>query len=218
MSRTCSPRPIPRIDAPTTIGQIGIAISSYATDHDDTMPGPVTIEQFPTFKAADIGSLPQLLAKYLNLVENTDAKNLENANKANVFVCPSYKKKFPQLDAVVYAMNMREVGGYSQSAWGDSTQSSQMPLRRAVLSGWSEANDISPEFHVDLTQTFAIRDTDALDSQYKGGVIPKTAKIAPAPIHGGAIAGHRNALYFDLHVGSMKLTDQTQSWKPGMNP
>ena len=93
-----------------------------------------------------------------------------------------------------------------------------MPLRRAVLSGWTEANDISPEYHVDLTQTFAMRDTDALDSQYKGGTVPTSAKIAPEPIHGGARSGHRNALYFDLHVGSMKLNDQTLSWKPGTAP
>jgi prepilin-type N-terminal cleavage/methylation domain-containing protein/prepilin-type processing-associated H-X9-DG protein len=197
--------------------QIGMAINSYATDHDDTLPGPLNAQQYPTYQSGDTGSLPMLLSKYLNLVETRADMDKGAANRANVFVCPSYQKKYPNLDAIVYAMNMRPIPAYSQSPWGDN-QSGQQPLKRAILSEWTESVQSNPEFHVPSTETFAMRDTDKLDTEY-GASLPTNGTMAPEPIHGGAklTAGHRNALYYDGHVAPMKLNDQTSDWKPVTN-
>jgi prepilin-type N-terminal cleavage/methylation domain-containing protein len=193
--------------------QIGVAIISYTTDHDDTLPGPLNLDQTPTFKASDIGSLPQFLAQYLNLVENTGNGDLVTQNDKNVFVCPTYRKQFPKLDGVVYAMNMRKVQAYSQAPWGDAA-SKQQPLKKGILSSWTEDNNIGADTPVPLAQTFAIRDTDQQDTQYGGATGTGSGKMAATPLHGD----HRNALYYDMHVAEMKLTDQTKNWQPGTNP
>jgi prepilin-type N-terminal cleavage/methylation domain-containing protein len=189
--------------------QIGLAMISYTGDNADTLPGPLTLGQTPMFVATDNGSLPKLLAKYLNLTENTGNSSLDAFNRANVFVCPSNHKSFPKYDGIVYAMNMRPITAYSQSPWGDST-TTQQPLRKSILSGWTEANGANNDYQVELAQTFAMRDTDQQDSEYKVTATTSSTNLATVPVHGD----HRNALYYDFHVAPMILTDQTASWLP----
>jgi prepilin-type N-terminal cleavage/methylation domain-containing protein len=189
--------------------QIGMAIISYTGDNADTLPGPLTMGQMPMYKSTDIGSLPKLLAKYLNLTENTGSVSLDALNKANVFVCPSNHKSFPAYNGIVYAMNMRPVVAYNQSPWGDSA-SAQQPLRKAILSGWTDSIGGNNDAQVELAQTFAMRDTDQQDSEYKVTSTMSSTALAATPVHGD----HRNALYYDFHVAQMILTDQTSNWVP----
>ncbi len=197
--------------------QIGIAMNGYATDNNESLPGPLNAQQYPTYHAGDTGSLPLLLAKYLSLTDTKPNTDVAAANRGNVFVCPSYQKKFPNLDGIVYAMNMRQIPAYSQCPWGDN-QSNQAPLKRTVLSDWTEAVQSNPEYHVSSIETFAMRDTDKLDTEY-GATLPTSGQMAQEPVHGGAkvTAGHRNALFYDGHVAPMKLNDQTSDWKPASN-
>ncbi len=207
----------------SNLRQIGSAIVAYTTDNEQTLPGPLRIVQYPTFKNGDTGSLPKLLAKYLNLVENNGSA-LDVSNRANVFVCPSYQVHFPKLDAVVYAMNMRQISGLNQSPWGDA-DGGQQPVRLANLSSWTDTAG-GTERQVSLSQTFAMRDTDKQDSQYGGGRIPTGEAMADYPVHGGIPSksnnsnptGHRNALFYDFHVGQETLTDQTTNWQPPTTP
>lgn len=176
--------------------QIGTAIQAYVGEHDGMLPGPLTIgqrPQVPESEAKAKGSLPYLLAKYLELRPQNEYEPL---NRKNVFLCPSYLKVFKKADGVVYAMNMARIDRYEQPAWGDSDDE-QQPIRLAALATW--ANDADNET-VNLTQTYAIKDTDALD-QHAGNVKPPADGLSQTIFH----RDHRNALFFDFHVGRIDL-------------
>ncbi len=199
----------------SNLRQIGSAINTYASDNADTLPGPLTIEQYPLYKGDSTpkGSLAGFLAKYLNLPDSSiTTTDIATANKANVFLCPAYLKKFPHMDGVVYTMNMRTIPAYNQPPWGDSSGASQQPLRKGILSTWSEPSPSNPggERNVDLSQTFAMRDADSQDKQYGGAATPASATMPSTPVH----IDHRNALFYDGHVAPETLTDQTTSWTP----
>jgi hypothetical protein len=110
-------------------------------------------------------------------------------------------------------MNMRKVQAYNQAPWGDA-DNKQQPLKKGILSSWTENNNLGADTPVSLAQTFAIRDTDQQDSQYGGATGSSSAKLAAKPLH----VDHRNGLYYDMHVAEMKLTDQTKDWQPGTSP
>ncbi len=190
----------------SNLGQIGAAIQKYATDNAEVLPGPLVLEQYPLWTVTSKNSLPQLLAPYLGIPENTASTPITMQLKSNVFVCPSYARQFPKLDHIVYAMNTRPIAELMQPPWGDTAHA---PVRKGVLSSWVDKST-GKEQHVDLTQTFAMRDTDQKDSEYEGGTPAPTSDLAPQPVHGD----HRNALYYDWHVAPMTLDDQTKNWVP----
>lgn len=196
--------------------QIGMAISSYANDHDDVLPGPLTLNQTPGFKAGAQGSLPLLLAKYLSISETTGDVMTDAQKRANVFICPSYLRKVPKADAPDYAMNMRKVSGYDRAPWGGiDGQNSTEPLKRSVLTQWIDDVNGERDVRIDLSQTFAMRDTDQMDSQYGVDSQPVDAKMVQYPVHGdGPNDYYRNALFYDMHVGRMTMLEQTKNWVP----
>jgi prepilin-type N-terminal cleavage/methylation domain-containing protein len=195
----------------SNLRQIGLAINAYASDNADTLPGPLNMDQYPTYASTATGSLPLLLAKYLQLVDSgSSSQSLAMTNKNNVFVCPSNQKLYPNLNGVVYAMNMRPIPAYTQAPWGDASKGSQLPLRRGILATWTETNSGGVERNVDLSQTFAMRDTDQQDSEYN---VPSPIPLDPRalkPVHGD----HRNALFYDYHVAPETLTTETSGWVP----
>lgn len=193
----------------SNLRQIGIAIISYTNDNDGSLPGPLNLAQTPTFKTGATGSLPQYLAPYLNLAPQTGALSAAASNKNNVFVCPAYRRQFPNLDGAVYGMNMRKMTAYSQPPWGDNA-SNQTPVKKAVLAQWTETGTDGNDHSVDSTQTFAMRDIDQTDQQYGGATPSASVALPQTPVH----KDHRNALYYDFHAASMQLNDQTTSWKP----
>lgn len=196
----------------SNLRQIGMAINSYSGDHAEALPGPLTLAQLPTYNSSSSkGSLPMLLTSYLSIPDGANGGGSSvAANKANVFVCPAYLKQFPKIDGAVYAMNMRQMTSYGQAPWGNSDASGdQQPVRKGVLGTWTE-NLGGDERPVDLSRTFAMRDTDAQDAQYGGATPSASYSLGKTPFHGD----HRNTLFFDFHVAEMPLTDETPSWDP----
>lgn len=190
--------------------EIGSALISYCGDHDDFLPGPLTQEQFPLFKEdeKDKGSLPQKLATYLSLRPKKEGTNPQDLTKGNVFVCPSYERQFRKEmeQKAVYVMNMRKVEQYEQAPWGDSAQS-QQPLKKTALTTWTDDTTEGRDRPVSLPDTWAIRDADRLARPEEGVTPPPAEMLAPKPVHGD----HRNALFYDFHVGKMDVSKTDQN-------
>src|SRR4051812_8160408 len=56
----------------SNLRQISSAIGAYCGEHDDELPGPLSLEQYPVFgvdENRDKGSLAKRLAPYLSLAE-----------------------------------------------------------------------------------------------------------------------------------------------------
>jgi prepilin-type N-terminal cleavage/methylation domain-containing protein len=188
--------------------EIGSAMISYCGDHDDLLPGPLTQEQMPLFKEDTKGSLPQKLASYLNLKPQKEGMQPHELIRGNVFVCPSYERLHrKEIDSkAVYMMNMREVDQYEQSPWGD-VSGNQPPLKRTALTAWTDNTSEGNDRPVSLSQTWAMRDADRAAKPEEGVSPPPAEMLVPKPVHGD----HRNALFYDFHVGKMELTTEEKN-------
>jgi prepilin-type N-terminal cleavage/methylation domain-containing protein len=69
----------------SNLRQVAMAVNAYASDNDDTLPGPLYSGQFPFYTA---GSLSYFLVPYLGLSKT----NLQWAPENSVFVCPSFAR------------------------------------------------------------------------------------------------------------------------------
>lgn len=186
----------------SNLRQIGTAINSYANDNDNDLPGPLSVDQFPTFNAGGSGvddySLAKKLSKYLGTDEKGSGTSAA-AERTNIFICPSYQRQKPTLDAPVYVMNSRQIIDLNQSPFGEA-DGNKLPLKRTALSNWMEAGTGNNEKPVVLGQVWAMKDADQEDFRNATGPVPGSmAKMAMKPVHGD----HRNALFYDWHVGKL---------------
>jgi prepilin-type N-terminal cleavage/methylation domain-containing protein len=189
----------------SNLRQIGKAILTYCAEHDDTLPGPLKAEQYPNPSPGEKGSLAVILSPYLGTEDkrNKGGEASEEMNRTNHFLCPAYEQYFRQADGVVYLANMRKVKQYAQPAWGSETEN-QEPLKRSALTSWMDDSGEedatgTSERPLDLSRVFALKDTDQADLPEKGVTPPDSKNMAPKPVHGD----HRNALFFDFHVGKL---------------
>ncbi len=188
----------------SNLRQIGIGIMAYCREHDDSLPGPLTLEQYPNPLTNSKGSLVEKLEPYLGGQKKdpnqADAKRLTSIN--SLFVCPAYEKQFRNADGIVYAMNMKKMTQYEQAPWGDANGGKE-PLKKTVLTTWTETTTDGPDSPVNLSKTYAMKDTDVLDTQENGAAPTDATKLAPKVSHGE----FRNALFYDFHVGTLGLDD-----------
>lgn len=188
--------------------QIGTAMNGYANDHDDRLPGPLSLVQYPGFgtdEEAEKGSLARLLARYLDVAERKDAAEKSSVpDRANVFTCPSYEKAVPKKDGPCYVLNAEKMTGYGQTPWGDAAVGGEEALKRNVLATWTEDTQAGRDQPVNVMQVWALKDADQeafKEAQTKPDGHDKMAKL---PVHGD----HRNALFYDWHVARMPLDDR----------
>lgn len=189
--------------------QIATAMLTYTGEHGDELPGPLTAEQFPTFSASsNEGSLPELLDPYLNKLRAEGEKGGKIAvgdSNANPFMCPSYAKHYRQMPQMpVYLINQTIMTSFDQSPWGSVVQDKK-PMKKAMLSTWVEDQNEGSDRPVNLARLWAVIDADQavlsmpnlLNRQDTtvGSALPRT------PVHGD----HRNAIFFDFHVGKIDL-------------
>ncbi|HEX8296007.1 MAG TPA: type II secretion system protein [Chthoniobacteraceae bacterium] len=184
----------------SNLRQIGSAINAYATDNDGTLPGPLRIGQMPVFSpGTDEDQLARRLAKYVGLDEEKGSK--VTGEKGNIFVCPSYAKVVPRLDGPVYVLSSKKIEAYDQSPFGDAS-GGKSPLKKAVLSTWTEDGKEGADRPVDLTRTWALKDADQEDfKEGAEGAPDDLSKMPLKPVHGE----HRNALFYDWHVGKLDV-------------
>ena len=188
----------------SNLRQIGTGISSYCNDHDDMLPGPLTVEQYPVFgddPARDKGSLAKLLAPYLSLAKkekSEDETKKASTGEFDIFNCPGATAK--NLDEVPgYIMNVEEVPEYNQPAWG-KIGSDNPPLRRAALTTWRDNSKDADgtDANVVLAEKWAMRHTDKKDAKEIGLSGDWIQKLPEEPVFND----HYQALYFDWHVAT----------------
>jgi prepilin-type N-terminal cleavage/methylation domain-containing protein len=177
----------------SNLRQIGAAINAYATEHDDFLPGPLTVEQYPVFGSdskKDKGSLTKLLAPYLSLSKNEKAPGKRHG-EFDIFECPG--ATWPNSEEVPgYIMNMVIVDDYKQPAWGELAGDIP-PLKRVTLTAW---RDTLTNGNVMLARQWAMRHTDQEDCEnfrLRGDWV-KTLPKTPV------FEDHYVALFFDWHV------------------
>lgn len=174
----------------SNLRSIGLAIVSYAGDHDGYLPGPSYGSMPATYAYSLSGPyvLPVYLAPYLG------SPTMENAvpHTCGTFLCPAYKYKkvLPAAQwnrarsytAVYQLPQVQLSGGLMASPWGrpesPGLNMNSMPLKLSILSTL-----------VNPSTAWAIMDADA--SANLGG-----DGLSPTPVH----SKHWNRLYFDFHV------------------
>ena len=193
----------------SNLRQIAAAMGTYGADHDNSLPGPLTVEQYPVFgsnSGHDVGSLAKLLASYLGLSEKKSSEK-DQSTDADVFECPGAtglkKDEIPG-----YIMNMEKLPDVDQPAWGDAKEGKEtQPLRRTALGTWRDTSKeaANADSLVNLTSKWAMRHTDQKDCdklQLSGAWVEKLPKV---PVFGYDESkpeepGRYQTLFFDLHV------------------
>ena len=204
----------------SNLRQIATGMGSYEAEHDGTLAGPLTREQYPVFGGAeakhDVGSLARLLAPYLSLSAKKDADK-DQSTEADIFECPGATG--PKRDEIAgYIMNMEPLPDTDpkQPAWGEAKEGKDgnLPVKRAALGTWRDASKTAAETgheFVNLAAKWAMRHTDQVDCEKLGLSGEWVEKLPEKPIFGYDESkpkepGRYQTLFFDLHVEGYKPT------------
>ncbi|AHF93782.1 N-terminal cleavage protein [Opitutaceae bacterium TAV5] len=168
--------------------QIGAAISGYAADNGDKLPGPIYRPQGTTISSDASGNIREenlagFLAPYMG--ESAPPSGYSNARETKVFRCPVWdrlKESSSSLSAPFQA-NVLYFG---------TPQSASIPASPPLQLGRIQ----SP------SMTAALFETDWKDGT--GETTGQHPRYAQTPVH----ETYRNYLFFDGSVRSIKLADQ----------
>jgi prepilin-type N-terminal cleavage/methylation domain-containing protein len=169
----------------SNLKQVGVAIHSYADDHDDFLPGPVVAGARASYDDTSSQELIYHLAPYLGLPEPSGQPVI-----ARVFVCPGYEKNAPGLGSLigrkVYLLNddIDPDPGVRKPPFGYPLAPTADPMRLTGL-----------ESNVGLPDLFAVTDVDQALPNLNPGV-GWWDDLPNGPVHGQV----RNKLFFDSHV------------------
>ena len=206
----------------SNLRQIGTAMNTYAAEHDSTLPGPLKVEQYPTFgidTKRDTGSLAKLLAPYIGLAARK-TKDDGQATPSHLLAAPLVN--VPDgltLDEIPgYVMNMEIVGDYDQPAWGSIDEKEEKPpLTRPALGSWRElkSNPDPTSPNVNLTLRWAMRHTDQVDCKFLKLEGDWVQKLPAEPLFcfdakQPSKPDHYQTLFFDMHVEAYKPTYDEQ--------
>lgn len=163
----------------SNLRQVGLAITAYAAENDNYLPGPFRVGQNPYYRSGDKDTLGHRLASYLNLPEPTSTDQY-----AKILECPAWLKQAVDLNQRPPSYHMLDaavVNGREMFPFGYPGSSEPIKLVQVAQSG--------------LSNTPAMMDID----QRSPRLTPGTSWIRhlpPKPVHGN----YRNALFFDLHA------------------
>jgi prepilin-type N-terminal cleavage/methylation domain-containing protein len=191
----------------SNLRQIGMGISAYMNDHE-TIPGPLSLTQGPTYSANTPGALALFLEPYLGTA-GTNSPSAGN-HFSPLFNCPTASRKLLDPTKPTYVVNMLIVPYYGQPVWGDIT-SGQKPLPRAALVNWTDAENSG--IPLDLSAMWAIQDGDQ-DYVYNhtNFFTGNVGDLLPLPAH----VTHYNAIFFDFHAAPREAGMQIT--EPGGGP
>ena len=169
---------------------VGVAINTYAGDHEGILPGPLWTWQSCWYDEADFGGLGTLLASYLGQTASSEKQ------KMGVLLCPAWQRGSPYQQDQSFIMNTAVmINGTAVNPWGDADldddgNGANDNTDPAVPKRLLQLSEIS------LVRTWAMQDLDAQNP------VPKVPRgIAKTPVHGD----RRNALFFDFHAESVPL-------------
>lgn len=192
----------------SNLRQIGLGILSYTHDNAGTLPGPVLSGQYPWWYGNVNEGHATQLASYLSpYLELKRSRTKWEGN--DVFVCPAFKRIVKKLgDAPVYRLNIsvpigdgqtiRQPFGYPNSynpkLFG--TTKDFPPLTLINLSDVRDENGAPA-----TSTTWMMKDID----QDEGLSIIQTSEYLPNLPSKRVHETHRNALFFDFHVGKVDI-------------
>jgi len=171
----------------SNLKQVGIAINSYADDHDDYLPGPVVAGARANYDQTSSQELIFHIASYLGLPEPGPQTVI-----ARIFVCPGYEKNAPAL----VSLSGRKVYLLNDDMDPD-------PAVRTPPFGYPMAPTADPQRLTTVAtmapNAFAITDVDQALPNLNPGV-GWWDDLPNSPVHGQL----RNQLFFDAHVEGVR--------------
>jgi type II secretory pathway pseudopilin PulG len=187
--------------AVANLQRIGKAIQTYAAEHQDQLPGPLSVEQYPVDSAGNPPRDGQLL-KYIATYLNAPAGSADAGTSAKTtFTFPAWQTAEHTTDAPVFIVNHEHVMPAGQSAWGGDGKA---PLKFADLKSWTRKSGDKDE-PVNLAKTWALTEIDQELAKLMQIKEPWVARTPLKAVH----VNHRNALYFDMHVEQLVLSKAT---------
>lgn len=185
-------------DCVRNMQRIGKGILAYAADHEGRLPGALSVEQYPT---GTVGNPPRdnQLLKYIGRYLEYPASSPEGSGNADtIFTFPAWERASERTaDAPVFLINNEVAQPFDQPVWGAENEP---PLKLDQLKDWVRplAGKTQPAI---LSHVWALTEADqelAKILKLEGAWVPK---MPPGTVH----YKHRNALYFDWHVGTLGL-------------
>lgn len=178
-----------RADGTARMRQIGLAVQSYATDNDGSLPGPLWSGQSPWYNSGDPRSLGTQLWSYLGAPPpeswTQEAKLL--APKAYLLARTNSSAPSFIVDVAV------KINNTSVSPWGYQSAGSNTavpPLRIPMLT------------EIGMTSIWALQDVDKTNP-YVDASSSWLPSLPSKPIYDSV----RLVLYFDWHVAAISSRD-----------
>jgi prepilin-type N-terminal cleavage/methylation domain-containing protein len=181
-----------RTNCLSNVRQIGLAIQMYASDNNDTLPGPIWTGQPFDYDLSATNNLTTLLAQYLGTPEPS-----YEVWRSRVFLCPAYDRSAPTTspgDERIALMVNQDIDpgpglmvrpfGYPARAGAPTRQ----PLKLSGIQQFGSPSDI-----------YALTDADKLNAPPNDN--PWRAQLPDRPAHGR----FRNELYFDGRAGAIRV-------------
>ena len=150
---------------------IGKAIKTYATEHEEQLPGPLSQDQY-TLDAAGRPPRDGQLLKYIERHLEQPANAQGHANNAKtIFTTPAWENAEHATDAPVFLVNIEKVPAFSQPAWG---QEGKPPLKLSQLKDWTWSVGMK-EHPVEISKMWALTEADQKLAKLIG-INPKIAQ------------------------------------------
>ena len=182
--------------------QIGKAIATYAAEHDERLPGPLSMDQYTVDAAGQPPRDGQIL-KYIYRYLGQPSNALGNGTDAkDIFNFPAWENGQHATDAPVFLVNIQMLPSLFQPAWGNDEKP---PLKLSQLNEWTKVIG-EKNFPIAPSKMWALTEADQVLAKLLGinDTTEKWVQRMPAkPVH----VDHRNALYFDWHVEPLLLLD-----------
>jgi prepilin-type processing-associated H-X9-DG protein len=177
---------------------IGKAITDYAKDHQDQLPGPLSTDQYPVASAGQPprdGQLLKHIGKYLEQPANSPDGA---GNASTIFTYPAWQRNSDRTtDSPVFLINNETAAPFGQPVWGGAGKA---PLKISQFAEWRRVVS-GKEAPAEPAKIWALTEADREIAKIIGIKEPWVQRMPPRALH----YNHRNALYFDWHVDNLTL-------------
>jgi prepilin-type N-terminal cleavage/methylation domain-containing protein/prepilin-type processing-associated H-X9-DG protein len=181
-----------RVQCLSNLKQIGLAIQIYSDDNEDSLPGPLSIGQYPDYDASATNLLVYHLSPYLGLPAPS-AKPVVS----ELFYCPSFRRLAPNVGgpagrvSLMVNPDIDANSGPSVLPFGyplEGLAEPQRPRRLPELEEYGSPSDL-----------YALTDVDQQNIAADGN--PWYDQLPARPVHGRM----RNQLFFDWHTEGVRV-------------